>query len=330
MLLLARLVLLAASIGLAECHSGGLRSRRSLQYPASDESDPFPNRDSRDEDNGSDGRYPRIPDEQDQSFETTVKCTRERDALSKQLDKLLADKDRLDVKCEADLRYYREMISMAEQQIDRLKPIVAERLDESDLPPLYMAQYTAIMCTKLWDGFLMDDKGSHREVNMICQGKKKLTACKLERYYALPDEAAHTEAKENSTGYYKQPKLHTEFLRVQHPGSPECFQSKAVQDQVDSTRRSTNTKAKHCAKEVAKRKAELEKMREAEDVLWTKFNSHISQRETIKDDAAKKVTKRFCAVVQAQAEAKRRHEKSGCNNEGNDVIKVFHAENCLA
>lgn len=318
MLLLARLVLLAACIDLARCHAGGLRRGRLLQYPTSDEDDGFHQRD------------PRVPDVDDQRFDTTVKCTSERDALAKQLDKLLADKDRLDVRCEAELRYYREMISVANQQNHRLKQIVAERLDESDLPPLYVAQYTAIMCAKLWDGFLMDDKDSHRDVNMICQGEKNLTACKLERYDTLTGEAVHTEADEHFGAYYKQTKPHTEFLRVQQSASPECFQSKAVQDQVDSTRRSTDSKAKHCAKEVAKRKAELETLQEAEDVLWTKFNNHTSQSEAMKRDAARKVTKRFCVVVQAQAEASRRQQKSGCNHEGPDVIKAFHAENCLA
>jgi len=319
MLLLARLALLVASVVLAEGRIG-LRSRRLFQYPASDDQD----------DGGFHDRHPYQPDEEDQRFETTVKCTRERDALSKELDELLADKHRLDVQCDADLEYHREMILMAKQQIDRLRPMVAERLDESDLPPLYKAQYTAIMCMKLWDGFLMDDKDSHGEVEQICHGKKNLTDCRLERHDTFPDDNVHTEAHENSTGYFKQPKLNTKLLRVQHPSSPECFQSKAVQDQLDSTRKSSKSKAKYCAKEVAKLKAELEKMRDAEDVLWTKFNSHVSQRETIKDKAAQKVTTKFCSVVQAQAETSRRQKRSGCNNEDKDVIKAFHAKNCLA
>lgn len=272
-----------------------------------------------------------VPDVSDQAFETTVKCTRERDKLASELDRLLAERRQLDGKCEADLQYYREMTSMAQQQIARLTAMVAERLDESDLPPLYKAQYKAIMCTKLYDGFVMDVKSSRREVSEICEGRRNLTDCKFQRYESATYEAMHTGVEGNSTGYYKQlSKLQTKFLRLSSSvdnvqgASPECFQAKAVQDQVDSTRRSSKLKKEYCAKEVAKMKVNLEKMQKKEDDLWTKYNSHISQRDTIKKQAAQKVTVEFCAAVQAS-----RKRKGDCNHSQKDFIKAFHGEKCL-
>jgi len=308
MLLLARLFLLAASVVSTVGRIVGLTSHGVRKF--------------------------HVPEHPDTGMkDATTKCTRERDALAQELDKLLAEKGEVDRQCDADLRYYREMIVMAEQQIDRLKPMVADRLDESDLPPLYEAHYAAIMCKKLFDGFLMDDRSSRLEVGAICDGRQNLTECKLQRYDALPDDAMHAEARGDSAGYYKHAKIRAKLLRLQHrsgekePASPECFQAKAVQDQVDSTRQSSKTKEEYCAKEVVRLKANLEKMQEAEDVLWTKYNGHVSQRDTIKKEAALKVTSRFCAVVQAS-----RKKKSGCNSDrkAKATIKAFHAKNCLA
>merc|ERR1719375_2611166 len=216
-------------------------------------------------------------------------------------------------------------------QIDRLKAMVAERLDESDLPPLYEAQYKAIMCTKLYDGFVMDVRSSRSEVGEICEGRRNLTDCKFERYQSLTDEAMQAAAVGNTTGYNKQfAKLQTKFLRLPssiedvHSASPECFQAKAVQDQVDSTRSSSRLKKEYCAKQVAKKKAKLEKMQATEDELWTKYNSHVSQRDTIKKQAAQEVTTKFCAAVRSS-----RKRKGDCDHSQKDFLKAFHAENCL-
>jgi hypothetical protein len=319
MLLLVRLVLLAASVVLAEGRIHGLKKEVSLgrQYPPDDVG-----MDDKGEHDGYHDRDPNVPDFEDQSYETTVKCNEERDDLAMELEDLLREKEELDVQCEADLRHYKEMIEMADEQIDRLKPMVAERLDESDLPPLYKAQYTAIMCTKLYDGFLMEDKISRREVNDICHGRKSLTECKLQSYGMGQDG-------DYSTGYYKKPKFHTKLLRLQHrvTASPECFQAKAVQDQVDSTRESSKSKSEYCRTEVAKLKVKLDKKGAAEDVLWNRYNGHVSQRETIKKEAAQQVTKQFCAVV---ANASRQENKtSDCRDDGKASIKAFHLENCL-
>jgi len=308
-----RLILLATSVVLAEGRIRGSKKEVSLElrYPPDDEG----------EHDGYHDRDPNVPDVEDQSYETTVRCNQERDDLAMELEDLLHEKEELDVQCAADLRHYAEMIEMSDEQLDRLKPMVAERLDESDLPPLYKAQYTAIMCTKLYDGFLMDDKISRREVNDICHGRKKLTECKLQSSAMGPDG--------ESTGYYKKPKTYTKLLRLRHSvtASPECFQAKAVQEQVDSTRESSKTKAEYCRTEVAKLKVQLDKARDAEDVLWSRYNGHVSQRETIKKEAAQHVTKRFCAVV---ANASRQENKtSDCRDDGKASIKAFHMENCL-
>lgn len=276
-------------------------------------------------------RDPDIPNVKRQDFKTTVKCTKERQDLAKELDRLIAEKDKLDAQCATDLGHYQDMNSVTQQQIERLKPMVAERKDESDLPPLYNAQYTAIMCAKLHDGFVMDGEKARAEVMHICNGNKSLTECKLESRDPFGGGSSYETEVVDWTGHYNLPsKLASHFLQHRPSSgheeleSPECFQAKAVQEQVDSTKKSTKSKADHCSKEERKLKVDLEKKRKAEDALWTEYHGHISQKGPIRKKEAEKVKTKFCAAVQ------RNHTGAiGCHKDRRSAIEEFYGANCL-
>jgi hypothetical protein len=274
-------------------------------------------------------RDPEIPDESSQDFETTVKCTKEREALAKELNDLIAKKEKLDAQCATDLEHFREMNALKDQQIEQLKPMVADKKDESELPPRYKAQYTAIMCAKLHDAYIIDDgssrnKKARQEVKDICAGKTKLQDYTLESIIDPMDEY------ESETGYFKRQAKLTKFLRHQHashevaPESPECFQATAVQDQVDSTRTSMKAKEEYCAKEEAQLKVDLEKKRRREDALWTEYHSHVTHEPAIRKKEAEKVTTKFCDVVQKNPPG-----RTGCEGDSRSAIEAFFHATCL-
>jgi len=265
-----------------------------------------------------------------QGLATEAKCTKERNDLAKALEQTIAEKKKLEQQCAINLDHYREMNALTQEQIDRVKVMVAERNDESDLPPLYKAQYTAIMCSKLHDGFIMDGNDKARgEVNDICNGTKSLRDCKLESL-----EPSYTDdnygAYHANKGHLAKFKNVAEFFHRMQPSSegedfasPECFQAQPLQQEVDSTKQSTRAKAEYCSKEEKRLKFDLEQKRKTEDELWTEYHGHISQKEPIRKEEAAGVKAKFCALVQ-QAPS------TGCKNDRRNTFKAFYAANCVS
>lgn len=299
-------------------------------------------------------RDQQIPDVQDQDFKTTMKCTEERKALAEELNELLAARAELDKECQMDLDHYRYMNAVTDGQIKRLKPIVADRTDESDLPPFYREKYSAIMCQKLYDGLLGRDKKVRLEVYNICDGKKSLTECELERWGDVDIRPPGVDwagyVKKNDTNILRRlrmvapapvpaPAPAPAALLAVDPcplplkmwsavveakrASPECFQAKAVQDQVDSIRKSKLAKEKSCQKEELKLKGDLRKKKREEDALWTEYHGHITQKEPIKKKEAQQVAKRFCGAVHTY------RENNQCNSDRKLEMEDFYRANCL-
>lgn len=271
------------------------------------------------------GSYPNVPD---QKYKTTVKCTGERDDLAKELNVLMASQKKLDVQCVRDVSHLKNMNVLTGQQIDRLKPIVSDRKDESDLPPMYRAQYTAIMCGKVHAGYFMNDQKARREIDGICAGKKSIGDYKLLSLGKNKlGNGDHTgESSQNWAGYYKarKKKLANFFHGAEDAAaSPECFQAQALQKQVDSTRIGMKKKEAVCKKETAKLRTKLVSQRKKEQALWTQYHGHISKKGPIKKKEAEKVATKFCVVVKAKS--------SGLNCGKNKLaaIKAYHSSHCI-
>lgn len=278
-MLLARLLALAVSANVAAAallrHSGDREARV---------------------DPGFHKRDPAIPDVKNQSFKTTEKCTIEREQLSARLDELIAERARLDSTCATEISHYEDMNAMADVQIRNLKKMVDDKKDESELPPLYREKYEAIMCEKVYDGFVMQgDSESRQEVLDICNGTKSLRECSLKR----------NGLDNMSYGYFKHLQNQTELLWSHHTGdekenltaSPECFQAKQIQDQVDSTRNATLEKSKYCEAKQTNLTNAIDNKRKEEDALWAEYHGHISQREPIKKNASAEVKTKFCVGI---------------------------------
>lgn len=260
-------------------------------------------------------RNPQVPDVADQSYETTVKCNQERDVLAKELDHLLMAREAIDSQCEADLANQRELRRLAAKQVERLRALVAERKDQSELPPMYKAKYTAIMCVKLRNGFMMNDRACHTEVKHICSGNISLTDLELSHHDSL---GFLKSLRGQLTVLVRGSDDAQREIRI----SPECFQAKAVQDQVKAVKQASAKKLQDCS---AKQKGlieETEKLRQIENGLWTEYNGHVSQREPIKQKAAKEVQEEFCSAVKASKDV-------DCNAKAKRKIEAFYTARCL-
>lgn len=312
----------------------------------------------------------RTPTVADQEPETAAKCTEEREMLAKELDELIAERRKLDQECKADARNYKDMISLTDRQIKYLKKTVAERKDESDLPPLYNAYYTAIMCAKFHDGFLIKDQKTEetrQEVFDICEGRKALKDYELKdlddglgiQSYGEVDRAAEWQTArqqhEEWPNLYNQSSNQTDinqsssktnilrrhqhgqggkpFLQwdeaqqrmhqrgVKEQESPKCFQSQALQEQVDSTRKSRNDEQEHCKESKLELAADLKKKRGEEDALWTEYYGHVTQKGPIRREQAKKVATKFCIAVETHS--------PGASCDPDRALKDFYVESCI-
>jgi hypothetical protein len=315
-MLLVRLLLLAASGSVASVVAS-IPKESLLRFgrlggnaPAASASAEDPSKDDRFHNRNSD-----VPDVQGQTYETTAKCIREQEALARELDELIADTAKLDKDCETGLSHYKDMNVVTERQINRLKTIVADRKDESDLPPFYRARYTSIMCAKFHDGFVTHNERARLEVYAICDGNKSLTDCRLRS--AEDVIWSHSRLYEVST-------VAVDPSSAKLRASPECFQAQAVQDQVNSTRKARNDKEQKCKNEEAKLRKDLNKKREVEDDLWTEYYGHVSQKGSIKKEEAWRVATRFCPIVRTY-----RQGGPACTRDRDRMMEDFYRAKCL-
>jgi len=320
-MLLVRLILLASLIVAAASVS---YLRKGAPAPPKNKVLKDPSKDGKFHKRGK-GSFPNVPD---QKYKITVKCTGERDDLAKELNVVMASDKKLDVQCKRDVDHLKNMNVLTGQQIKRLKPIVADRNDESDLPPMYRAQYTAIMCGKIHAGYFMNDKKAKLQIDGICAGNKSLSDYKL--LSVGSNKMGHGDhvgdSPQNWAGMYKakKKKLANFFHGAEDAAaSPECFQAQALQKQVDSTRKAMKTKEAVCKKETTKLRTKLVLQRKKEQALWTKYHGHISKKGPIKKKEAEKVATKFCVVVQAKS--------SGLNCGKNKLatIKAYHSSHCI-
>lgn len=269
-----------------------------------------------------------VVDPPDQDHKTLVKCTKERELLAKELDKLIADRRKVEDQCKVELDHYRGMNRVLSQQVERLKLMVAERKDESDLPPLYKAQYTSIMCSKFHDGILMRDSKVRAEVYQICDGNKSLTECRLKRLDDPTDiDGISLEADmewSDQGGDLRHSNATSRASKM--IASPECYQAKALQEEVDSTQKSKDDKQQYCEKETRKLQTELEKKKAEENALWTEYHGHISQEGEIKIEQAQNVTLFFCGAVNAY---RQRRADENCTDYRQQNAQEFYRKNCV-
>lgn len=321
-MLLVRLIPLAASLIVAAASVSFLR--KGAPAPPKNKVLKDPSKDGQFHKRGK-GAFPNVPD---QKYKITVKCVGERDALAKELNEVMASQKKLDVQCKRDVNHLKNMNVLTERQIKKLKPIVSDRKDESDLPPMYRAQYTAIMCGRVHAGYFMNDQKARRQIDGICAGNKSLADYRL---LSLGKnnmgQGDHTgDASVNWAGYYKakKKKLANFFHGAEDAAaSPECFQAQALQKQVDSTRKAMKTKEAVCKKKTAKLRTKLVLKRKKEQALWTQYHGHISKKGPIKKKEAEKVATKFCVVVQAKSSG------LNCGKTKLATIKAYHSSHCL-
>jgi len=99
--------------------------------------------------------------------------------------------------------------------------------------------------------------------------------------------------------------------------SAECFQSKPLQQQVDSTKLFIQRQRDACAAKKAKLREELLTLSFEEDALFKQYHGHKSQEGTIQIAAATKVKSDFCHII-------RQHMTVS-----EVVIEAYFTQNCV-
>lgn len=215
-----------------------------------------------------------------QDYKTTIKCNKQRDDLQTELDLLLAEKAREETACRKMLKQRGDLVELVKKNVARLTPIVADRLDESELGPQYKERYTVIMCGKIYNAFVMKDERARLDIMAICDGTKPMPQ----------------RVEPELTGFAANASFHAHLESER--ASPECFQALPLQNEVDATKAVKERNALKCKAEEMRLQDELEMHRKDENALWTQYHGHVSQKPQIRKKAQDDVRVKFCAVVQ--------------------------------
>jgi hypothetical protein len=229
----------------------------------------------------------RRPDYQD-----SMACSKSVSSLADEVQRLLAENQRLDVSCSRSLQYYKDMLGYKDKAIVHLEKMNSRHDSDAELVEEFTDSYMNMMCMKTYDAFVGDKEQDARlEVLHLCIGRKSLA----------PSSLIHHTAKVENNITAK---------------ASDCPQARSMQDKVEMLRSTKALKVAKCKAEKAKFRGDLNKKGAEEDKLEGQLYGHHDDKHAIRSRVATEVTTKFCNVITPNYKM----------NEAN--IREFWSKNC--
>jgi len=202
----------------------------------------------------------------DPSYQDSVDCSNEVSRLANEANRLLAEHQEVERRCDRSLQYYRDMIASVKETIKIYEAGVEKRDSDEELVQRYRARYTSMMCMKTYEAFILEDEDARLEILHICIGRTPLAP--------------------------------STFLRHRGQDEEPCQQAQDMQDRVDMLRSEKAAKVAECRTKKQTLKNELQQRRAEEDRLEDKYYGHHQNKAEIRSEVAANVTGTFCPVIQ--------------------------------